>query len=54
MLGAIQYANDNGYDYVYKVDTDVFVLPSVFLRFVRTQVADNTLDWLGSENKMYH
>lgn len=53
VLGAIEYANDNDYDYVYKVDTDVFVLPAVFLKFVKTQVVDKNVDWMGSENKMY-
>ena len=38
---------------MYKVDTDVFVLPEIFLKFVKTQVVDKNIDWMGSENKMY-
>ena len=53
VLAAIRYAADHDYDYVYKVDTDVFVLPEVFLKFVKTQVVDKKIDWMGSENKMY-
>ena len=53
VLAAIQYAADHDYDYVYKVDTDVFVIPEIFLKFVKTQVVDKNIDWMGSENKMY-
>ena len=53
VLAAIQYAAEHDYDYVYKVDTDVFVLPEIFLKFVKTQVVDKNIDWMGSENKMY-
>ena len=52
-MAAIQYAAEHDYDYVYKVDTDVFVLPEIFLKFVKTQVVDKNIDWMGSENKMY-
>ena len=52
VLAAIQYAAEHDYDYVYKVDTDVFVIPEIFLKFVKTQVADKKIDWMGTENKM--
>ena len=52
VLAAIQYAAEHDYDYVYKVDTDVFVIPEIFLKYVKTQVADKKIDWMGTENKM--
>ena len=53
MLAAVQWAKDADYDYVYKVDTDVFMLPSKFIEFLKVNAIDKDVDWMGSENKMY-
>ena len=53
VLGAIQWAVDRDYDYVFKADTDVFVIPDVFLRYLKVNAIDEGVDWMGTENKMY-
>ena len=53
VIAAVRWAKDAEYDYVYKVDTDVFMLPSKFIAFLKVNAIDKGVDWMGSENKMY-
>ena len=52
VVGAIGYAVNHDFDYVFKVDTDMLVLPRRFLSFLRSSVIERRVDWMGTVNKM--
>lgn len=52
VVAAILWGTANDYDYFFKVDSDVFMMPTKFMAFLKRNAIDKGVDWMGSENKM--
>ena len=52
VVAAILWGTANDYDYFFKVDSDVFMMPTKFMAFLKRNAIDEGVDWMGSENKM--